>query len=167
MNELFVNVKVDREERPDVDALYMQATLSLAGQGGWPMTVFLTPDGAPVLRRHLLPAHGARRACRPSPTCAGRSPSAYRNRRDDVESQAARGRAAARPPRPSASPGGEALERAERWTTPSWAWPAIFDPVEGGFGGAPEVPALAGARVPAAPPLAPARTTTTRARWWS
>ncbi len=47
MNELYVSIKVDREERPDVDALYMDAVVSLTGQGGWPMTVFLTPDGAP------------------------------------------------------------------------------------------------------------------------
>ncbi|HEX3157363.1 MAG TPA: thioredoxin domain-containing protein [Gemmatimonadaceae bacterium] len=47
MNELFVNVKVDREERPDLDAIYMQAVQAMTGQGGWPMTVFLTPDGEP------------------------------------------------------------------------------------------------------------------------
>jgi len=47
MNALFVNVKVDREERPDIDAIYMQAVQALTGQGGWPMTVVLTPDGAP------------------------------------------------------------------------------------------------------------------------
>ncbi|MEO1059394.1 MAG: DUF255 domain-containing protein, partial [Actinomycetota bacterium] len=47
MNELFVNVKVDREERPDVDALYMDAVQALTGRGGWPMTVFMTPDGKP------------------------------------------------------------------------------------------------------------------------
>ena len=47
MNEQFVNVKVDREERPDVDAIYMQAIQALTGHGGWPMTVFLTPDGVP------------------------------------------------------------------------------------------------------------------------
>ena len=43
MNEHFVNVKVDREERPDVDALYMEAVQAITGQGGWPMTVFSTP----------------------------------------------------------------------------------------------------------------------------
>jgi len=47
MNERFVNVKVDREERPDVDAIYMDAVQSMTGHGGWPMTVFLTPDGRP------------------------------------------------------------------------------------------------------------------------
>ena len=55
MNELFVNIKVDREERPDVDAIYMDAVQAMTGRGGWPMTVFLTPDGRAVLRRHLLP----------------------------------------------------------------------------------------------------------------
>src|SRR5947208_277801 len=47
MNDLFVSVKVDREERPDVDAVYMTATQAMTGQGGWPMTVFATPDGEP------------------------------------------------------------------------------------------------------------------------
>jgi uncharacterized protein len=47
MNDLFVNVKVDREERPDVDSLYMDAVQALSGHGGWPMTVFLAPDGRP------------------------------------------------------------------------------------------------------------------------
>ena len=47
MNELFVNVKVDREERPDVDALYMDAVQAMSGRGGWPMTVFMTPRGEP------------------------------------------------------------------------------------------------------------------------
>jgi uncharacterized protein YyaL (SSP411 family) len=47
MNRLFVNVKVDREERPDVDAVYMDAVQALTGHGGWPMTVFLTPEGRP------------------------------------------------------------------------------------------------------------------------
>src|SRR5918992_4321512 len=47
MNEHFVNVKVDREERPDVDQIYMQAVQAMTGHGGWPMTVFLTPDGVP------------------------------------------------------------------------------------------------------------------------
>ena len=47
MNEHFVSVKVDREERPDVDAIYMAATQAMTGQGGWPMTVFMTPDREP------------------------------------------------------------------------------------------------------------------------
>src|SRR5258708_15363940 len=47
MNELFVNIKVDREERPDVDAIYMQALHILGEQGGWPLTMFCTSDGEP------------------------------------------------------------------------------------------------------------------------
>jgi len=64
MNERFVNVKVDREERPDLDAVYMEAVVSLSGHGGWPMTVFLTPEGEPFFGgtyyppepRHGLPS---------------------------------------------------------------------------------------------------------------
>src|SRR5689334_23471561 len=47
MNANFVNIKVDREERPDIDAVYMTATQAMTGQAGWPMTCFLTPDGEP------------------------------------------------------------------------------------------------------------------------
>src|SRR6266508_2106770 len=47
MNELFVNIKVDREERPDVDEIYMNAVQMLTGRWGWPLTAFLTPDGKP------------------------------------------------------------------------------------------------------------------------
>jgi uncharacterized protein YyaL (SSP411 family) len=55
MNRLFVNVKVDREERPDVDAIYMQAVQALTGSGGWPMTVFLAPDGTPFFGGTYFP----------------------------------------------------------------------------------------------------------------
>ena len=48
MNAHFINVKVDREERPDVDRLYMQALHMLGEQGGWPLTMFLTPEGSPI-----------------------------------------------------------------------------------------------------------------------
>jgi uncharacterized protein len=64
MNDLFVNIKVDREERPDLDTIYMEAVQALTGHGGWPMTVFLTPEGEPFyggtyfppVARHGLPA---------------------------------------------------------------------------------------------------------------
>ncbi len=64
MNENFVNIKLDREERPDIDALYMDAVVAMTGQGGWPMSVFLTTDGKPFYggtyfpaqRRHNLPS---------------------------------------------------------------------------------------------------------------
>src|SRR3989454_4607932 len=47
MNENFVNIKVDREERPDLDQIYMSAVQMMTGHGGWPMTMFLTPEGVP------------------------------------------------------------------------------------------------------------------------
>ena len=59
LNAEFVCVKVDREERPDVDAVYMEATVAMTGQGGWPMTVVARPRRQPVLRRHLLPRPAA------------------------------------------------------------------------------------------------------------
>src|SRR5918998_5898697 len=55
MNELFVNIKVDREERPDVDAVYMEAVQAMTGQGGWPMTVFLAPDRRPFFGGTYFP----------------------------------------------------------------------------------------------------------------
>ena len=69
MNERFVNVKVDREERPDVDAIYMQSVQALTGRGGWPMSVWCTPDGRPFYagtyfpdeERHGMPSF--RRVC--------------------------------------------------------------------------------------------------------
>ena len=64
MNRLFVNVKVDREERPDVDEVYMAAVTAMTGQGGWPMTVFLTPQGAPFFAGTYFP-----------PTAQGNRPS--------------------------------------------------------------------------------------------
>jgi uncharacterized protein len=54
MNEHFINIKVDREERPDLDSIYMSATQAMTGSGGWPMSVFLTPRPGSVLRGHLL-----------------------------------------------------------------------------------------------------------------
>jgi uncharacterized protein YyaL (SSP411 family) len=60
MNELFVNVKVDREERPDVDAVYMEAVQAMTGGGGWPMTVFLTPDGRPFFAGTYFPREAGR-----------------------------------------------------------------------------------------------------------
>jgi hypothetical protein len=55
MNERFVNVKVDREERPDVDGIYMDAVVAMTGSGGWPLTVFLTPEGEPFLGGTYFP----------------------------------------------------------------------------------------------------------------
>jgi hypothetical protein len=88
LNDGFVAIKVDREERPDIDAIYMAAVQALTGSGGWPMSVFLTPDGRPFhggtyyppTRRHGLPAF------RDVLAAIG---DAWRNRRDEVERAAA------------------------------------------------------------------------------
>jgi len=85
MNELFVNIKVDREERPDLDSIYMQAVQALTGHGGWPMTVFLTPDGAPFYGGTYYPP--ADRQGMPSFRRVLQSVAdAYANRRDAVDS---------------------------------------------------------------------------------
>src|SRR5690606_8846955 len=57
MNERFVNIKVDREERPDIDAIYMSAVQLMTGAGGWPLTVFLTPEGEPFYGGTYYPPH--------------------------------------------------------------------------------------------------------------
>jgi uncharacterized protein YyaL (SSP411 family) len=87
MNERFVNVKVDREERPDVDSLYMDAVVALTGHGGWPMTVFLTPEGEPFLGGTYYPPeprHGLPSFQQVLTAVAD----AYRERRGDISRQA-------------------------------------------------------------------------------
>jgi uncharacterized protein YyaL (SSP411 family) len=87
MNERFVNVKVDREERPDVDSLYMDAVVALTGSGGWPMTVFLTPDGEPFLGGTYFPPE-ARHGLPSFRQVLVSVADAYRERRGDVIRQA-------------------------------------------------------------------------------
>ena len=87
MNALFVNVKVDREERPDVDDIYMGAVQAIAGQGGWPMTVFLLPDGRPFYGGTYYPK--VQRYGMPSFTqLMGAVHDAYRKQRENLEKQA-------------------------------------------------------------------------------
>jgi uncharacterized protein YyaL (SSP411 family) len=137
MNELFVNVKVDREERPDLDAVYMDAVVAMTGHGGWPMTVFLTPEGEPFFGgtyfppspRHGLPSF------RQVLEAVGRS---YRERRVDVGRsarqlvEAVRGSAEIAPSSEPLTDStlGEAVRALRR----------SFDPEWGGFGGAPKFP---------------------------
>ena len=137
MNEHFVPVKVDREERPDVDGLYMDAVVSMTGHGGWPLTVFLTPDGKPFYGGTYFP---------PEPRFNMPSfrqvllaiAEAYRTRRDDVERQAgvlvdAIQQASER------APSGEPLTT-ELLALAVSGLRQQFDPVQGGFGGAPKFP---------------------------
>jgi len=82
MNRLFVNVKVDREQRPDVDALYMDAVQALIQRGGWPLTVFLTPGGEPFYGGLYFP--------KPSfLQLLGAVDDAWRNKRGDIETNVA------------------------------------------------------------------------------
>jgi uncharacterized protein YyaL (SSP411 family) len=87
MNDLFVNVKVDREERPDVDAVYMQAVQALTGQGGWPMTVFLAPDGRPFFGGTYFPKDD-RQGLVGFPRLLRAIDEAWRENRDEIDAQA-------------------------------------------------------------------------------
>src|SRR5437870_4147770 len=86
MNSGFVCVKVDREERPDLDAIYMDAVQAMTGSGGWPMTVFLTPDGRPFYAGTYFPPedrHGLPGFTRVLTALA----EAWRDRRQDIDGQ--------------------------------------------------------------------------------
>ena len=87
MNRLFVNVKVDREERPDVDAIYMDSVQAMTGRGGWPMTVFCTPDGRPFFGGTYYPdrPRGGMASFRQVMAAIDE---AWTNRRSDVHAQA-------------------------------------------------------------------------------
>ncbi len=137
LNEHFVPVKVDREERPDVDGIYMQAVQAMTGHGGWPLTVFLDPDGVPFYggtyfppeSRHGMPSFRA--------VLEGVS-EAWRTRREEIGAaaeQTVRGLQASTrilPSEEELSP--QLLEDAQL------ALAQQFDPVNGGFGGAPKFP---------------------------
>ena len=138
MNQHFVSVKVDREERPDVDAIYMEAVQALTQHGGWPMTVFLTPEGAPFYGGTYFPKE--RRYGMPSFKELLLSISdAYQSRRDEVTKSAGQLREFLQQ-RPELKPGDAdavnpgVLQLAER------AFAASFDPQWGGFGRAPKFP---------------------------
>jgi uncharacterized protein YyaL (SSP411 family) len=88
MNEYFVNIKVDREERPDIDGIYMTAVQAMTGHGGWPMTVFLMPDGTPFYGGTYFPPDD--RPGIPSfPRVLAAVAASYRDRRGDIEKTAA------------------------------------------------------------------------------
>jgi uncharacterized protein len=147
MSQHFVSIKVDREERPDIDNIYMQAVQALTGQGGWPMTVFLMPDGRPFYGGTYFPPRDRRygQQLMPGfPRILLSMADAYQNRRQDVEEQATQiadylKQRSGTPLRGKlGSPSGkiplELLNKA------SEALAAEFDSVHGGFGGAPKFP---------------------------
>jgi uncharacterized protein YyaL (SSP411 family) len=137
MNERFVNVKVDREERPDVDGIYMDAVVAMIGHGGWPLTVFLTPAGEPFLGGTYFPPE-PRHGLPSFQQVLVAVSELYRERRDDVTRRTevlvdALEQAASAAP--SAEPLTEsillqAVRRLEELHDPEW----------GGFGRAPKFP---------------------------
>jgi len=139
MNRLFVNIKVDREERPDLDQIYQSAHQMLAQRaGGWPLTMFLSPDGTPFFggtyfpneRRHGMPAF---------PDLCERVAALWQEKRaeiaaQDAEVRAALGRTLPQPEKAGAALSAEAIEAMRANLR------ASFDTRFGGFGGAPKFP---------------------------
>ncbi|MFL6238747.1 MAG: thioredoxin domain-containing protein [Actinomycetes bacterium] len=130
LNPHFVAVKVDREERPDIDAVYMEATQAMTGQGGWPMTCFLTPDGAPFFCGTYFPKPHFLELMR-------RVTSAWETQREALVAQAEQVvRALSETaPRPSAGAVSE-----DDFGTALSGLIASYDSKRGGFGGAPKFP---------------------------
>jgi uncharacterized protein YyaL (SSP411 family) len=131
MNQ-YVCIKVDREERPDLDAVYMNATVAMTGQGGWPMTCFLTPDGRPFFCGTYFPKPQFLQLL----TAVGRT---WREQRDDVE-QASDHIAGELRRMASGLPGGGPEVTTELCDHAVAAVLRDEDTVRGGFGGAPKFP---------------------------
>ena len=137
MNRFFVSIKVDREERPDLDQVYMRAVQGMTGAGGWPMTVFLLPDGTPFFGGTYFPPaerHGLPAFTRVLTAVA----EAYRLRKVEVEQTAGQVRRfldrSPIPERPGSPLEAGLLERAFDQLARG------YDPVHGSFGGAPKFP---------------------------
>ena len=136
LNEEFVCIKVDRDERPDVDARYQRAVQALTRQGGWPLTAFLTPSGEVFYGGTYFPPDG--KYGRPGfRTVLAAVLDAYRSRRDQVQAQADAIRRVVTADLDEAMPGDlppSALQDAADGMA------RVFDPVNGGFGGQPKFP---------------------------
>ncbi|MGV0051200.1 thioredoxin domain-containing protein [Mycobacterium colombiense] len=132
MNAGFVCVKVDREERPDIDAVYMNATVALTGHGGWPMTCFLTPDGRPFFCGTYYPKEGFLQLL--SAVSA-----TWRERRGEVE-EASDNIAGELRKMASGLPGAGPAVAPELCDRAVAALLSELDAVHGGFGGAPKFP---------------------------
>ena len=134
MNELFVNIKLDRDERPDIDRRYQQAVAAMGGGSGWPLSVFLTPDKEPFYGGTYFPPDD--RQGRPAFKSVLTSVSAfYKTKKDDARTYAGRVREALKPGPLSAGVLSELLvQEAEKKML------AVFDAQNGGFGGSPKFP---------------------------
>jgi uncharacterized protein len=137
MNESFVCVKVDREERPDVDAIYMEAVQAMTGQGGWPLNVFCTPEQVPFYAGTYFPP--APRPGMPAwPQVLEAIADAWGSRRDEIREQSGRiierlgGTALLQATDDAPDPGilDEAVQELR----------GAYDAIQGGFGGAPKFP---------------------------
>ncbi|MCU0723969.1 MAG: thioredoxin domain-containing protein, partial [Planctomycetes bacterium] len=135
LNQAFVCVKVDREERPDVDAAYMEVCQRMTGSGGWPLSVFLTPDRKPFFAATYIPreSRGGRIGLR---DLASRVRGLWASSRDLLaqDADAAARELAARGDQAGAEPGREALDACFRQLS------ELYDPARGGFGGRPKFP---------------------------
>ncbi|GAA2784013.1 thioredoxin domain-containing protein [Streptomyces showdoensis] len=137
VNEHFVAVKVDREERPDVDAVYMEAVQAATGQGGWPMTVFLTPDAEPFYFGTYFPPE-PRHGMPSFPEVLDGVAQAWTGRREEVAEVAARivkdlaGRSLAH--------GGDGVPGEPELAQALLGLTREYDTASGGFGGAPKFP---------------------------
>ncbi len=139
INENYIAIKVDREERPDVDAVYMAAVYAITGRGGWPMTVWLSPDRRPFYGGTYFPARDGDRGGRPGfLTLLQRMAAVYRSQPERIAEAAAElaGRLEAdlSPALRSAPVGAEQLRELAR------RYKDRYDPVNGGLSGAPKFP---------------------------
>ena len=165
LNAGFVSIKVDREERPDLDAVYMEATVALTGHGGWPMSVFLDHAGRPFYAGTYFPPE-PRHGMPSFPSLLGALSEAWHARRSQVENSASRIDEALNA-RMVVSASSDAMDVCPVLEDAVATALAEFDAQRGGFGGAPKFPPSmvlewllrAGVRDPASPALAMAEST--------
>jgi len=138
MNASFVNVKVDREEHPDVDAIYMEAVQAMTGSGGWPLNVFVTPDQVPFYGGTYFPP-SARQGMPSWRQVLGAVAEAWEQRRQSIEQQSGqiveRLRIGARLTASDTPISAAAIENAVAKLRD------VYDPLRGGWGAAPKFPA--------------------------
>ncbi len=140
LNENYVIVKVDREERPDVDAIYMNAVQLLTGGGGWPMTVWLTPDRKPFYGGTYFPARDGDRGARVGfLTLLRKLKEAYAAQGEKIADASARLTEAIRR-NLAPDPGKQGLPDAQTLRAAAAHYRSRFDPAHGGLGGAPKFP---------------------------
>ena len=147
MNQHFVSIKVDREERPDIDGIYMQAVQAMTQQGGWPMTMFLTPDGRPFYGGTYFPPNDryyGRQMMPGFPRILLNVASAYKDNHQEIEEQATqiadylKQRSEAPLQRRGSKSTGPVL--LDMLNSASREFASAFDAVHGGFGDAPKFP---------------------------